>query len=112
MVFGELFGAFSGQLVDPGVPDMENMRRSRPDDDCAERADVPFVSLIRVLASSGLCMQPGIGRGNDALRGRFDGPGIRRAVIVGQEALYGSMAGDPADLAAADPVGYHNGDAL
>ena len=94
------------------VADMEDMRGRRLDDHGAERADVALVFVVEILALPRLRVQPGIGRRNDALRRRFDRPGFRRAVIVGQEAFDGGFAGDLADVAAADAVGQDDGDAL
>ena len=88
------------------------MRRVRSDHDGAERADITSIAVVGIVALLGLRMQPRIGRRDDTLRGHFDGPGVGRAVVVGQEAFDGGFAGDLADVAAADAVGDHDGDAL
>ena len=78
----------------------------------AQRADVALVLVVGVLAAPRLRMQPGVGRGDHALRRGLHRPGFRRAVVVGQEALDRGLGGDAADAGGADAVGEHDRDAL
>ena len=63
-----------------------------------------------MLAVPRLCMQPGIGGRQHALRRRLYRPGFRRAEIVVQKSFDRGFAGDVADIAAADAVGQRDGD--
>ena len=112
MILGELLQRVAGQAVDSGVADMKDMRGRRFDDQRAQRTDIALVPVVGVLAPPGLGVQPGIGRGQHAMRRGFHRPGFRGAVIVGQEALDRRFAGDLADIAAADAVRQHDGDAF
>ena len=111
VVVGQLLQRVAGQAIDAGIADVKEMRGGRLDDHGGERADVAAVLVIGILAA-GLRMQPGIGRLQHALRRGAHRPGFRGAVIVGQKSLDRRFAGDPADVAAADTVGQHDGDAL
>src|SRR3954464_11706419 len=110
MIVGELLEGFSRQPVNPGIADMENMRRGGPDHHGAERANVTSILVISILALLGLRMQPRIGGGDNALCRYFHGPGIRRAVIVRQKALDRGFTGHAADGTAADAIGDYDGD--
>ncbi len=112
MVVGQLLEAVARDAVDPAVADMEQMRGGRPDHHGAQRADIPLVFVIGVLAAPRLRVQPGIGRLQHALRRGLHRPGFRGAVIVGQEALDRGLRGNAADAARGDAVGKHHGDAL
>ena len=74
VIFGQLFEAVSGDAVDAGIADMENVRGRRLDDHGAERAHIAAVLVVKILALPGLRVQPGVRRGDDALRRCFDGP--------------------------------------
>ena len=111
VVVGELFQRVAGKAVDAAVADVKDVRRGRLDDDGAQRADVAAVPVVGILAAR-LRMQPGIGRLQHALRRGAHRPGFRGAVIVGQKSLDRRFRGDPADLAGADAVGQHDGNAL
>ena len=88
------------------------MRGVRLDHHRAQGANVAAVLVIGVAASPRLRMQPGIRRRDDPLGRRLHRPGFRGAVIVGEKALHGRLAGDLADIAGADPVRQHDRDAL
>ena len=111
VVVGQLLQRVAGETIDPGIADVKQMRRGRLDDHGAQRADVTAVLVIGILAAR-LRMQPGIGRLQHALRRGAHRPGFRGAVIVGQKPLDRRFRGDPADLAGADAVGQHDGNAL
>ena len=111
MVVGQLLQRVAGKTIDAAIADVKEMRGGRLDDHGGKRADVTAVLVIGILAA-GLRMQPGIGRLQHALRRGPHRPGFRGAVIVGQKALHRRFRGDPADIAAADAVGQHDGDAL
>ena len=112
MVFGQLLERVAGDAVDAGIADMKQMRGRGLDDHRAEGADVALVFVVEELASPGLGVQPGVRRRQHALRRRLHRPGFRGAVVVGQKAFDGGLAGDLADVAAADAVGQDDGDAL
>src|SRR6185503_15465625 len=98
--------------VYPCISDMKNMRAGRFDDHRAQGADVTLVLVVGISAAPGLRMQPRIGRSDHALRRHCYRPGFGRAVIVGEKPLGGRLARDVADLAAADPIGESDRDAL
>ena len=112
MIVGQLLERVAGKTIDPAIADVKDMRGGRLDDHGAQRADVAPVLVVGILAAPRLRVQPGIGRLQHALRRGPHRPGFRGAVIVGQKALDRRLGCDPADLAAADAVRQHDGDAL
>ena len=74
VILGQLFEVASNDAIDAGVTDMENVRRRRLDDHGAERAHVTPVLVVEILTLPCLRVQPGVRRGDDAVRRRFDGP--------------------------------------
>src|SRR5688572_29855054 len=88
------------------------MRAPGLQDQRAERADVALVLFVAELAALRLRVQPGVGRAENALGRGLHGPGLRRAIVVLQEASDSRLAGDLTDVAAADAVGERDADAL
>ncbi len=111
MVVGELLHRVAGDAIDPRIADMEDVRRPPLQHHDVQGADIAAVGVFDVRAAR-LRMQPRIRGVDDALRRGFDRPGVRRAVIVRQEAFYRRFARHPADAAAADPVGQRHRDTL
>ena len=112
VILGKLLQRIAGQAIDPAVADMEQMRGARFQHHHRQRADIPPVRLIGVAAGAGLGMQPGIGRGDDALGRGLHRPGVGCAVIVGEEALHRRFGGNPAHRTGADAVGEGDRGAL
>lgn len=99
-------------LVDTGVANVEQVRRSGLDHHGAEGADITTVPVVPELAATGLGMKPGIG-GQDHPAGRlFYRPGIGGAVVILQETGDGSLAGFLTDIAGADAVRQGHGNPL
>ncbi len=112
MILGELLEGTADQAIDARIADMEDMRGGRLQDHHAEGADIALVPVVGVPAAAGLGVEPGVGGIDDAPRRGLHGPRLRGAVVVRQEALHGRFGGNPAHVAAADPVGQGEGDAL
>jgi hypothetical protein len=75
VVGGELFQRAALQPADARVAHVEDVRRGGLEHQRAEGAHVTAVPVIAPLALPGLCVQPGVGGLQHALRGALDRPG-------------------------------------
>ena len=112
MVVGELLQRVAGDAIDPRIADMEDVRRPP-----LQHHDVQACRHSRGRrprrASRRVCeCSHEFVAAMHALRRGLHRPGVRRAVVVRQEAFYRRFARHPADAAAADPVGQRHRDAL
>src|SRR5664279_1761949 len=112
MIVGQLLKRAACEAVHPRVADMKNMRDRGLDNDGAQCANVALVLVIRVSASPGLRIKPGICRGHYPVHRRLYRPGFGGAVIIHQKAFDGRLACYMAYVAAADAIRQYNGDAF
>lgn len=112
VIVGQLFERVAGKPVNAAIAGMKNVCRGRFDDQRAQGADVALVLVVSVLASPCLGVQPDVGCGQHALGRCLHRPGLGRAVVVGQKAFDCRLAGNMADVTAADAVGDHHRNAF
>ncbi len=105
VVFGQLLQRLALHPVDAGVTHMKQVCGGGFDDQRAEGADITPVFVKTVGAALGLGVQPRVGGRQHALCRALDAPGLGGAVIVLQQPVHRSGAGDLADIAAADAIG-------
>ena len=108
MLFGKLFERVPAQSIDPRIADVKDMCGGGLDDKGAQCAHVAPVLVVAKLAPARLRVQPGVSRVQHALCRCLDGPGFRRAIVVHKKSGDRRLAGDTADIAAANPVGQSN----
>jgi hypothetical protein len=112
VILRELLERGTGQPVDPGVPDVENVGGRRLEHQGGEGADVAAILVVAVGAVVRSRVQPGVRRAEHPLDRPLHRPGLRRAVIVVEEAQDGEFGRHLAHLARADAVGERDRDAL
>ncbi len=99
----------AAQPVDAAIADVEQMHGGRFHHQRRERRRQTLVRGVTLLA---LPVEPAVGGTQHLFHRRLDRPGIRGAVVVGQQALHAGLARHAAVVAAADPVGDDGDDAL
>ena len=112
VILAQLFQRLRVEPEDARIADMEEVQLAPLEDQRAEGADVAPVLVETAVAGLGLAVQPGVGRGEDAVGRAAHGPRFGSRKIVVEKGPHRHRAGLLADPAAADAVGQRQGNAL